>query len=59
VLLPGETEDALGDDLEFSDEGTEIWATKCMLSNVNALQRVAERVKGVRLHNCDVLGCSD
>jgi hypothetical protein len=59
VQLPGEAEDALGDDVEFSDEGTEIWATECMLSNVNCLQRVAERVKGVREHDCNVLGCSD
>ena len=49
----------MGDDVEFADEGTEIWATECMLSNVNALQRVAERVKGVRYHDCDLLGCSD
>ena len=37
VLLPREEEDALGDDVEFADEGTKIWATECMLSNVNAL----------------------
>jgi hypothetical protein len=30
-----------------------------MLSNVNALQRVPERVKGVREHDCDKMGCSD
>jgi hypothetical protein len=45
--------------VEFADEGTEIWATECMLSNVNALPRVPERVKGVREHDCNVLGCSD
>ena len=59
VQLPKEDEDALGDDVEFADEGTEIWATECMLSNANALPRVPERVKGVREHDCDVLGCSD
>jgi hypothetical protein len=34
VQLPREGEYALGDDVEFVDEGTEIWATECMLSNV-------------------------
>jgi hypothetical protein len=58
VQLPGETKDALGDDVEFADEGTEIWATECMLSNGNALQRVAERVKGVCHHDCDELVCT-
>ena len=59
VQLPMEDEDVLGDVVEFADEGTEIWATECMLSNVNALPRVPERVKGIREHNCDVLGCSE
>ena len=59
VQLPMEDEDVLGDVVEFADEGTEIWATECMLSNVNALPRVPERVKGVRHHNCEVLGCSE
>ena len=58
VQLPREGGDALGDDVEFAEEGTEIWATECMLSNLNALPRVPERVKGVRYHDCDVLGCS-
>ena len=58
VQLPRE-EDALGDEVEFDDEGTEIWATECVLSNANALPRVPERVKGVREHDCNVLGCSD
>jgi hypothetical protein len=59
VQLPGEDVDALGDDVKFADEGTEIWATECILSNVNTLQRIPERVKGVREHDCDKLGCSD
>jgi len=59
VQLPMEDEDVLGDVVEFADEGTEIWATECMLSNVNALPRVPERVKGVRHHDCEVLGCSE
>ena len=58
VQLPREDEDALGDDVEFADEGTEIWATECMLSNANALPRVPERVKGVREHDCDKFDCS-
>ena len=31
VQLPMEDEDVLGDVVEFADEGTEIWATECML----------------------------
>jgi hypothetical protein len=58
VQLPEETVDALGDDVEFPEEGTEIWATECMISNVRALRRVAEMVKGVRVHSCEELGCS-
>jgi hypothetical protein len=30
-----------------------------MISNVRGLRRDAERVKGVRVHNCVKFGCSD
>jgi hypothetical protein len=59
VLLPEERVNALGDDVEFPEEGTEVWATECMISNVSALRRDAERVKGVRDHNCLKFGGSD
>ena len=58
MQLPKKDEDAWGDDVEFADEGTEIWATECMLSNANALPRVPERVTGVREHDCDKFDCS-
>jgi len=57
VQLPTEGGYALGDGVEFADEGTEIWATECMLSNANALPRVPERVKGVREHDCNEFDC--
>jgi hypothetical protein len=59
VQLQEETGDALVDDVEFHEEGTEIWATECMISNVRGLRRDTERVKGVRVHNCVKFGCSD
>jgi hypothetical protein len=62
VQLADETEDALGEDVDFTNEGTPIWETECMLSKVKNLSKVVrfqERIMGIRKHNCGKLKCPD